>query len=83
VLEVDGVPQPALVGTQGETALFLGAVEALRVLFPLGERFAVELEGTVKEPFRHDSFGYLRPPVSVYTLPAVLGTVGLGLRVSL
>lgn len=83
VVEVRGVAQPGLVTTQNQSALFLGAVQPLRVQVRLGSVFSLEVDGTLKEPFHHDSFGYSRPSVTVHTVPPVTGSFGLGLRAAL
>jgi hypothetical protein len=83
VLDADGIDQPGLQSVQNQSALFLAIVQPLRVAVSLGKAFSLEVDGTLKEPLHHDSFGYSRPPVAVHTLPSVTGSFGLGFRVNL
>jgi hypothetical protein len=83
VLAVDGIDQPGLLSVQNQRALFLAMIEPLRVAVRLGDVFSLEVDGTLKEPLRHDSFEYSRPPVHVHTLPSITGSFGLGFRVNL
>jgi hypothetical protein len=82
-LTANGVQQEPLATTESQTALFGAAVQTLRVTVELGHPFALEAVGILAEPFSHDSFGYQRPPVPIFTIPAVTGSVALGLRLSL
>lgn len=82
VLEVGGLAQPHLATTQNQNAPFIAVIEPLRVAVRLGGLFSLEVDGTLGEPLRHDSFGYSRPPVHVHTIPTVTGSFGLGLRIN-
>jgi hypothetical protein len=82
-LAVGGIQQEFLATTENQSALFVAMVQSLRLGVQLGRIFGLEVIGTLVEPFRHDSFGYQQPPVPIYTIPAVSGTVALGLRVHL
>lgn len=83
VLDVEGIDQPGLLNVQNQSALFLAIIQPLRLALRLGNVFSLEVDGTLKEPLRHDSFGYSRPPVNVHTMPSVTGSFGLGFRVNL
>lgn len=83
VLDVEGIPQAGLLSVQNQSALFLAIIQPLRVAVRLGSVFSLELDGTLKEPLRHDSFGYSRPPVKVHSIANVTGSFGLGLRANL
>jgi hypothetical protein len=83
VIDAEGISQPGLVATQNQNALFIAIMEPLRLALRLSEVFSLEVDGTLREPLRHDSFGYSRPPVRVHTVPAVTGSFGLGFRVNL
>jgi hypothetical protein len=83
VLHVEGIDQPGLLSVQNQSAAFLAITQPLRVAARLGQVFSLEVDGTLKEPLRHDSFGYSRPPVHVHSIPSVTGSFGLGLRVNL
>jgi hypothetical protein len=81
-IQVSGIEQPGVVSTEDQSSPSVSLIEALRVAVHLGKTFSLEVNGALKQPFRHDSFGYSRPPVTVYTVPSVTGSFGLGLRVN-
>jgi hypothetical protein len=82
-LLVDGIQQASLATIESQSAAYGAAVQTLRTTVALGRVFALEAIGTLEEPFSHDSFGYQRPAVPIYTIPAVSGSVALGIRLSL
>lgn len=82
-IEVSGIDQAGVISTEDQSSPSFALMEALRVAVRLGKVLSLEAGGTLKQPFRHDSFGYSRPPVTVYTVPSVTGSFGLGLRVNI
>src|SRR5262249_17919135 len=81
LMEVNGIPQPGAAPTLTQNAHFYALVQPLRLALRLGKLFILEVDGTLKEPLTHDSFGYSRPPV--HTVPTLAGSFGLGLRIAL